>query len=117
MLDWTFVVSRGHGFFLPFVPFFLCRARGERGAGGVDGVFPRWCFAIGSSSPSRPEGAFTVVSSPTKPASSGLVGLVPDGGCLTVFEIGSSLLWFGLETDDGCLIVLLVFWLSCLYFG
>ena len=82
-----------------------------RGAGGVDGVFPRWCFAIGSSSPSRPEGAFTVVSSPTKPASSGLVGvgLVPDGGCLIVFQLRGCLLWLGLETGEGCLIVLLFF--------
>ena len=92
--------------------FFVQGKRG-RGAGGVDGVFPRWCFAIGSSSPSRPEGAFTVVSSPTKPASSGLVGvgLVPDGGCLIVFLLGGCLLWLGFE---GFMIVLLVFWLNCL---
>ena len=75
---------------------------GEEGKGGlregVDGVFLKWCFAIGSSSPSRPEGAFTVVSSPTKPASSGLVGLVPDGGCLIVSQLRGCLLWLGLET-------------------
>ena len=88
---------------------FLCRGRGEGGAGGVDGVFPRWCFAIGSSSPSRPEGAFTVVSSPTKPASSGLVGLVPDRGCLIVSQLRGCLLCLGLETGEGCLIVLLFF--------
>ena len=89
---------------------FLCKGRGEGGLReGVDGVFPRWCFAIGSSSPSRPEGAFTVVSSPTKPASSGLVGLVPDGGCLIVFQLRGCLLWLGLETGAGCLIVLLFF--------
>ena len=95
----------------------MCRGRGEGGeggAGGVDGVFPRWCFAIGSSSPSRPEGAFTVVSSPTKPASSGLVGLVPEGGCLIVSQLRGCLLWLGLEPDEGCMIVLLVFWLNCL---
>ena len=86
--------------FLPFVPF-LWRGRGEGGAGGVDGVFPRCCFAIGSSSPSRPEGAFTIVSSPTKPASSGLVGLVPDGGCLIVFQLRGYLLLLGLETREG----------------
>ena len=93
---------------------FFCAGEGE--AGGVDGVFPRWCFAIGSSSPSRPEGAFTIVSSPTKPASSGFVGvgLVPDGGCLIVFLLGGCLLWLGLEPDEGCMIVLLVFWLNCL---
>ena len=84
----------------------MCRGIGEGGAGDVDGVFPKWCFAIGSSSPSRPEGAFTVVSSPTKPASSGLVGIVPDGGCLIVFQLRGCLLWLGLETDNGCLIVL-----------
>ena len=87
-------------------------AGGEwKGAGNVDGVFLRWCFAIGSSSPSRPEGAFTVVSSPTKPASSGLVrvGLVPDGVCLIVFQLRGCLLWLGLETGEGCLIVLFFF--------
>ena len=93
--------------FLPFVPF-LWRGRGEGGAGGVDGVFPRWCFAIGSSSPSRPEGAFTIVSSPTKPASSGLVGVGLWLGCLTVSQLRGCLLWLVLETDDGFLIVLLV---------
>ena len=57
-----------------------------------------------------------VVSSPTKPTSSGLVrvGLVPDGGCLIVFQLGGCLLWLGLEPDEGCMIVLLVFWLNCL---
>ena len=85
-----------------------------RGTGGVDGVFLKWCFAIGSSVPSPPEGAFTVASSPTKPPSSGLVGLVPDEGCLIVFELRGCLLWLGLETDEGCLIVLLVFSWSCL---
>ena len=57
-----------------------------------------------------------IVSSPTKPASSGFVGvgLVPDGGCLIVFLLGGCLLWLGLEPDEGCMIVLLVFWLNCL---
>ena len=85
----------------------MCRGRGGGGLReGVDGVFPRWCFAIGSSSPSRPEGAFTVVSSPTKPASSGLVRLVPEGGCLIVSQLRGCLLCLGLETGEGIVLSL-----------